>query len=39
MKYYIEKTTEYGFDEAIEKVTEDLPNLKYLLFENSKNKF
>ncbi|KUK56588.1 MAG: hypothetical protein XD81_1964 [Bacteroidetes bacterium 38_7] len=24
MKYYIEKTTEYGFDEAIEKVTEEL---------------
>jgi len=24
MKYYIEKITEYGFDEAIEKVTEEL---------------
>ncbi|QGY45808.1 DUF302 domain-containing protein [Maribellus comscasis] len=24
MKYYIEKTTEYGFDEAVEKVTEEL---------------
>lgn len=24
MKYYIEKTTNYGFDEAIEKVTEEL---------------
>ena len=24
MKYYIEKTTAYGFDEAVEKVTEEL---------------
>ena len=24
MKYYIEKTTEYAFDEAVEKVTEEL---------------
>tara|TARA_R110002050_G_scaffold85091_1_gene181583 strand:+ start:42806 stop:43192 length:387 start_codon:yes stop_codon:yes gene_type:complete len=24
MKYYIEKTTEYGFDEAVKKVTEEL---------------
>lgn len=24
MKYYIEKTTDYGFDEAIDKVTEEL---------------
>lgn len=24
MKYYIEKTTEYGFNQAIEKVTEEL---------------
>jgi uncharacterized protein (DUF302 family) len=26
MKYYINKRTDYGFDEAIEKVTEELKN-------------
>lgn len=26
MKYYIEKTTDYTFDEAVEKVTEELKN-------------
>ena len=26
MKYYIEKTTDYAFDEAIDKVTEELKN-------------
>ena len=26
MKYYIKKTTDYAFDEAIEKVTEELKN-------------
>lgn len=24
MKYYFEKTTDYSFDEAVEKVTEEL---------------
>ena len=31
MKYYIEKTTNYSFDEAVEKVTEELKKENFII--------